>query len=922
MTARWEHIKELFMAALEQPAEERDAFLDNACGEDQSLRAEIDRLLAHHEHADESFLESPIPNIFSEIDAALTPGEEIGHYKILRHIGTGGMGEVYRARDLRLKRDVALKVLPAAVSSDPERMARFQREAEVLASLNHPNIAQIYGIDEQALVMELVEGKTLRGPLPIRTALDVARQMTEALEYAHGQGVVHRDLKPANLMLTPTGVLKVLDFGLAKAIERRVDAVGPSDIVTATLTANGKIMGTVAYMSPEQAAGRTVDKRSDIWSFGVVLWEMLTGARLFEAESLAETFANVLQKQVEFDQLPRETPAPIRNLLVRCLERDVKSRLPELAQARVVLRKCLDSPGSGSAGVRIRPRRPRRRVLAAAALLAIVVVATALVLSVSRTKPLPGPEQWRQVTNFPDAATSPALSRDGRMLAFTRGTGWFVSNKNQIYVKILPNGPAVQYTHDGLAKMFPSFSPDGSRIAYTVGGFHTWVMPVLAGGEPQLMLSNAEGLTWINAQHVLFSEQKPTGMAVETALENRAAEREIYLPADGMAHFSSLSPDGKQVLVVEMTGTGPWLPCRLVPFDGSSRGRQVGPVPSRCMAAAWTPDGRWMYFSAKTANGTHLWRQRVDRDKAEQITFGTSAEQGVAIAPDGGSLYTSVGSGHPSIWLHDARGDREISGEGSPSAPIVSLDGHRVYYAVSSAQSTGAELWAADSEAGGSRRVLPGIEFTAFTFSPDRNSILYRMADKSIWVTALDHSLPPRKIPLENATRVQLSSSGRLYFIAPAGGEDYFYRMNADGSQRQKVFPDPAMADQISPDEQWVVRRVDSAEGFVEARSVRGNSRVPVCRACVFRWSAGAKYALLWFRQLEGQSGSTVAVPLKDGAMLPPLPPKGFQNADEAAKLPGALVIPYETADVGPGLASYAYRLENLQQNIFQIPLK
>jgi serine/threonine-protein kinase len=229
---------------------------------------------------------------------ALTDGTRLGPYEILASIGAGGMGEVYKARDTKLGRDVAIKVLPPDFAQDPERLARFEREAKVLASLNHPNIAQIYGIEDRALIMELVEGQTLQGPLPLETALDYAKQIADALEAAHDKGIIHRDLKPANIMVTPAGVVKVLDFGLA-AVAQSSDPSNPANSPTLTIspTRAGMILGTAAYMSPEQARGKAVDKRADIWAFGVVLYEMLTGKRLFQGEDLTETLASVVKEE-------------------------------------------------------------------------------------------------------------------------------------------------------------------------------------------------------------------------------------------------------------------------------------------------------------------------------------------------------------------------------------------------------------------------------------------------------------------------------------------------------------------------------------------------------------------------------------------------------------------------------------------------
>ena len=284
----------------------------------------------------------------------LTPGSRLGPYQVIASIGAGGMGEVSRAHDTKLRRDVALKVVPPAFTSDPERMARFEREAHVLASLSHPNIASIYGIEEsgdtRALVMELVEGPTLAeriqpGPIPLEEALEIARQMVAAIEYAHDHGVIHRDLKPANIKITPEGTVKVLDFGLAKALTGDLNpapgSAANSPVLSPTLsmraTQAGMILGTAAYMAPEQAKGKAVDRRADIWAFGVVLFEMLTGQPVFTGDSATEIIASALKEEPKLDRLPASTPPAVRKLIERCLNKDPKQRLQSIGEARIVL---------------------------------------------------------------------------------------------------------------------------------------------------------------------------------------------------------------------------------------------------------------------------------------------------------------------------------------------------------------------------------------------------------------------------------------------------------------------------------------------------------------------------------------------------------------------------------------------------------
>jgi protein kinase-like protein len=300
----------------------------------------------------------------------LAAGARLGPYEIVSALGAGGMGEVYRARDARLNRDVALKVLPEAFILDPDRLARFKREAQVLASLNHPNIAAIYGFEDsspspgsgqaavQALVLELVEGPTLadriaQGTIPLDEALPIARQIAEALEAAHEQGIIHRDLKPANIKLRPDGTVKVLDFGLAKALEpvavKGEDETASPTITSPAMTQMGIILGTAAYMSPEQAKGRQADKRSDVWAFGAVLYEMLSGQRAFKGDDISDTLAAVLRQDIDWTALPPSMPASVRRLIARCLDRDARRRLRDIGEARIVLEDPV-GPARGDAG--------------------------------------------------------------------------------------------------------------------------------------------------------------------------------------------------------------------------------------------------------------------------------------------------------------------------------------------------------------------------------------------------------------------------------------------------------------------------------------------------------------------------------------------------------------------------------------------
>ena len=348
---RWRQITGIFQDALAHETGQRDAFVDGACGDDHALRLAVDELLnAHHKAGrfGETPLSAPAPR--------LEPGAPVGPYRIVQLLGAGGMGEVYRAHDAKLGRDVAIKVLPQIFSVDPGRRARFDREARLLASLNHPHIAAVYGTEESdgvpALVMELVEGEDLaeriaRGPIPLADALPMAAQIAEALEAAHEQGIIHRDLKPANIKVREDGTVKVLDFGLAKVLDPMSSGTGDvsnSPTISGLATLAGFILGTAAYMSPEQARGKAADKRADIWAFGVVFYEMLTGRPLYTGQTAAEILACVIEREPDVSALPPATPPSIRELLGRCLTRDPRNRLQAIGEARIAIDRAVRQP--------------------------------------------------------------------------------------------------------------------------------------------------------------------------------------------------------------------------------------------------------------------------------------------------------------------------------------------------------------------------------------------------------------------------------------------------------------------------------------------------------------------------------------------------------------------------------------------------
>ena len=434
---------------------------------------------------------------------SLAAGSKLGPYEILAPIGAGGMGEVYRAKDTKLKREVALKVLPETFAADPERMVRFQREAEVLASLNHPNIAQIYGVEERALVMELVEGKSPEGRMPFDEAWKIASQMVAALEYAHNKGIVHRDLKPANVKITPEGVLKLLDFGLAKAFTNQREAsVNAEDSPTLTVGATevGVILGTAAYMSPEQARGKQVDRRADIWAFGVVLYEFLTGQRLFRGENVSETLVQVLTKEPNLSQAPPQA----RRLLRRCLERDPKRRLRDIGDAPFLLED------------RSQPSPPRSRIgMVATAATGVLALALAALTFIHFRETPQQQQTLRYTVSTPENSTmhSFAVSPDGRYIAIATA----VNGKRQLWLRPLDSLQAQPMlgTEDST---YPFWSPNSRYIGFFAGGKLRKI--AVSGGPAQSLCdaTNARGGSWSRNDTIVFA---PYGGSVAAIQESR-----------------------------------------------------------------------------------------------------------------------------------------------------------------------------------------------------------------------------------------------------------------------------------------------------------------------------------------------------------------------------------------------------------------
>jgi len=674
----------------------------------------------------------------------LTAGSRLGIYEVTAAIGEGGMGQVYRARDTRLNRDVALKILPDVFAGDADRLARFTREAQTLASLNHPNIAHIHGLEEsnglRALVMELVEGEDLsqriaRGAIPLDEAIPIATQIAEALEAAHEQGIIHRDLKPANIKVRADGVVKVLDFGLAKAMEPMSAmaagvSMSPTITTPAMMTGVGTILGTAAYMSPEQARGRSVDKRADVWAFGAVLFEMLTSRRAFAGEDITDTIVSVVSKEPDWPALPPSTSASVRSLLRRCLDKDPRRRLRDIGEARLALESTFETaaPQTTSSAPSTAPRGP---VAWIAAIAAVAIVALAIP-ALRHLRETPRPETRTEInTPATSEASSFALSPDGRQIVFVAsGDG-----RSHLWLRSLAATTAQPLAGtDGAT--YPFWAPDGRAIGFFAEGALKR-LDIGGGGERILAQAiNGSGGTWNADGDIVFAPSLTTPLMRVPATGGAAVAVTAFGPQQSGHTGPYFLPDGRRFLFYAYGGPE---------VDGIYLGGLDGRAPTRLAAA----DGSGVFLpenarliGASRAGGWVLWvregmlvGQQLDSTKdalvGETVTLADSVADrrfltAASVTTTGLVGYrTGGGSRRQLTWMDRSGTARGTVGDpdGTFSNPRVSPDGRQVVV-VRQVQGN-YDLW-----------VIDGARTTRFTFdtarddfptwSPDGTRIAFR----------------------------------------------------------------------------------------------------------------------------------------------------------------------------------------------------
>jgi serine/threonine protein kinase len=803
--ARWEKVEQIYNAALERPEAERAAFLGEACGGDEELRRDLESLLGYAQGAGD-FLEPPAPAA-----SVLAAGRCISNYRVISKLGAGGMGEVYLAEDTRLGRRVALKVLPRELADDPARKARLIHEARAASALNHPNIVTLHDIGSEGgidfLVMEYVAGKPLaelipRQGMPVKEALRCAVHIADALGRAHAAGIVHRDLKPGNVMVTTEGLVKVLDFGLAK-FTGAPEAQAPTQ-----LTTEGAVLGTVDYMSPEQAEGKPVDSRSDIFSFGTLLYEMLTGRRPFERDSNLSTLAAILHQEPKpVRELAPHVPAELEQIVARCLRKEPARRFQHIDDVKVLLED-LRQPSE---------RRPSRRrwvwpCVAIAAVLALVLVWW--------LREPPASVELRAVplTSYPGQQYCPALSPDGNRVAFV----WNGEKQDsfQIYVIEIGGGTPVRITNHPGAPVFLAWSPDDRHIAFLrrVEGDRAAIMLVPPFGGPERKLADTSiatdalfRLSWTpDGKWLAFPARNSPGgphsiwmLSVDTGERRRLTSPRVAPSASGDT-VAAFSPDGRMLAFGRVEKDYVARPYALslsrdLKPEGEPR-RLTDRFYGTLGGIAWTPDGREIVFAAGGLQAGLLWRLAVS-GRSDPVRLPYVTEDALLPAIVRRRLVYQCFRGETNLWRLDTRAGERTMLIGASSArehalPQYSPDGRRIAFRSNRSGST--EVWTCEADGSNCLQLTSygGPVLGTPRWSPDSQSIAFdcRVTGQSaVYVIAADGGTP--RLLADDGFVPSWSRDGRwIYFASVRSGRVEVWKMPAAGGPAAQVTRNGGMA--------------------------------------------------------------------------------------------------------------------------------
>jgi Tol biopolymer transport system component/predicted Ser/Thr protein kinase len=743
----------------------------------------------------------------------MSPKESIAHYRILSKLGEGGMGAVYRATDTKLNRDVAIKVLPPAFAEDAARMARFEREAQVLASLNHPNIAAIYGVEQGAIVMELVEGEDLSCPVPVETAIAYARQIAIALEAAHEKGIIHRDLKPANIKVTPDGTVKLLDFGLAKAAEER----GASD-ATISMTSAGMIVGTAAYMSPEQARGKPVDKRADIWSFGVVFAEMLTGQPLYTGETLSDVLAAVLTKDPE---IPTNAPPRVRRLIERCLRKDPKLRLRDIGEARLILDEAEPEAAAPSAPSSRRSLLPW--VLAASLALTTGWFAYRASRPAVSMAPLLRMHLALPANAYADFSDNPlALSDDGTRIAVSLRVG---GGKSQLYTRTSQESKLVPLAGTENAAG-PFFSPDGRWIGYFDVAASKLKKIAVEGGAALVICdaSNSRGASWGDDDSIVAAPNTQTPLMRVSGAGGTPQPLTSLTKPDVTHRWPQVLPGSRAVIFTSHKANADYDNATIdviLPKTGERR-----TLVQNGFFGRYVPSGHLLYLrqSILFAVPFDVERLAVTGPAAPIVTgvFNTGSTGALfAVSRTGLMIYVSGTNAGATIGVFsvDQTGKKELihSTRTMSFAPRYSPDGKRLAIAIGAAG--GADLWVKDLDHDAPWRLTFAGASTWPVWSPDGKGIFFgTFSDQSTpyWIRS-DGAGGPQTLSdsLRYAKPYSISPDGKYLALeqsAPNRSEDILIAAIEGEAAHPRLgklepflsTPAPELTPAFSPDGRWI----------------------------------------------------------------------------------------------------------------------
>jgi serine/threonine protein kinase len=772
----------------------------------------------------------------------LAPGTRVGPYEIVGPLGAGGMGEVYRAKDTKLKREVAVKVLPEVFAGDAGRMARFQREAEVLAALNHPNIAQIYGAEDNALAMELVEGPTLaermdQGALPLDESLALALQIAEALEAAHEKGIVHRDLKPANIKIKPDGVVKVLDFGLAAILQNTASgATDPAHSPTLTMGATqaGAILGTAAYMSPEQAVGKPVDRRADIWSFGVVLFEMLTGTRLFSGETTSHILADVIKGEIDLGKLPSSTPGAIRNLIKRCLDRDVKNRLQWIGEARVTIHAAIHNPGKEMETAASAPSRSRLGSVVWALAGLALAAGFAGVGWWRATRPAERPLVRLEVDLGADVSLpisnnltgSVSLSPDGTRLVYRSGnpTHLFTRRLDQTKATELPGTEGAVYQF---------FSPDGQWVGF-VSGNKLYKISVEGGAVvPLADMPTFAGASWGEDGSIIVGQAVTRGMVRIPAGGGTPTPVTEFAGGEIIHADPQVLPGGKAVLFDSFGAVSDADKVNIDVVTLADRHRKT-----LVRGGAWPrylPSGHLIYVNKGTLFAVPFDLNRLETRGTAVPVLDDVAYQPLTSAPaaldfsNAGTLIYRRGSAGGSSrlmtvqWV-DQTGRKEPlrAKPGIYTSPRLSPDGKRLALVVT--EGAGQDIWVYDPQRDAMTRLtFSGGPYAVPIWTPDGRNIVFGTIGKGLSWTRADGAGQPQ--PLFQTKNIQVPFSfspdgKRLAYYEIAGpAQIWTVPVEEQGGQLTAGKPEPFLkttqivdvSPEFSPDGHWLAYDSDES---------------------------------------------------------------------------------------------------------------